>query len=424
MNIKLVGLISLMISFGAVYWFFQPVIQFSNGHPWDAEVYYAMAQQAAAQTSLSGAKPFIYRFGTSMLVGKLFPANIMLGFSIINGLFGIGIVVSSAIILSRYLKSYWVVALLLGLLIMNPNGPARFLGFFPVFTDASALFFITAIFAIGGSGKTGMLVKTGLLLLTTLGVFFREIVLIAPLSLLMENSYWRYFKKHDDQNELTYCLLCSVFLGLLGIAATHLMVEATGDYTAFSHALFSLSRHIKHPDIFLLAFFTTYGPVFLILVLNARYTIKRLSLYPHLFIYTLLVFIIAIVGGTHTDRFLFWAFPSVLLGLGLVMENAFKQTRLDLSGCLFWSVLVLSQLLAFRAFTVLPDALIDVLKDTEHSRLPGLVLFAPYGDCASIEQIYSTYMGVEQRIIVLLEYIVLGVFLHLTMPRIISVDNA
>lgn len=415
---KLIGLL-IVIGFGFLYWYFQPIIQLDNGHPWDANNYYVMAQQVVMQQPLSGEKPFIYRLGTSFLVGKLFPANLMLGFTLINALFGIGIIVSTAIILSRLLKTNWIVLVLLGLLVMNPNGPARFLGLFPVFTDPSALFFIATIFAIGGGKETNIVIKLALVLLSMLGVFFREIVLIAPLSLLIENVYWRYFVKQYNKNAMTYCLVLSVILGAISLVVTHLMVVATGDYTSASHALISLKRHIAHPDIFIVAFLTTYGPVFLILVLNVRDTVKIIAQYPHLFCYLVMVLILAILGGTHTDRFIFWAFPVILLALGFIIKNSLLRAPFNFSTAWFWLILVGSQLVAFRAFAVLPGATFNALKDwwVESSLMPNSIFFAPYGDGLHIIEMYSSFMNIKQRMIVLTQYVYLLLVLSFLMPK-------
>ncbi len=434
----------LIIVSSALYWYCQPIIKLNQGHPWDADVYYRMAEQVASNQPFFGAKPFIYRIGMPFVVGKLFPHNIMLGFSVVSAIFSVGIVVSIAKLLNRYISSFYIVFTLLCLLVINPNGPVRFYSFMPVFTDSSALFFITAIFALRAVEGASILVNAYILLLSIVGVCFREVVVIAPLSLLIESIYWQYILKRESKKSRSPWIFLSVIGGFGGIIVTHLMVKPIGLYTFSSHALYSIKLLIENLEIFLVALCVIYGPVFLILLLNPRRVFKIIAKYPYIGIYLLIVLGLAVVGGTHTDRFIFWAFPSVLLVLGLLVEERFftggydapfatpsgvgEDRLINFSGSIkpkksnflsiaFWMVLVISQLFAFRVFENLPNLDVDPLKNTEHSNITGIVLLSHYGDETNIAQIYAAYMGVEQRMVVLYQYIGLLIFFSLTMPK-------
>lgn len=405
-----------IICIAILYWQYQPVIILHNGHPWDSDVYYQMAQQIATNKPLIGEKPFIYRLGTPFLVGKLFPNHIMLGFLTLSTGFSVGILIATTIILKRYIQSFYIVAALLGLLIMNPSGPVRFYRFMPVFTDASALFFILTIFALATAQKKTPSIHSLILVLSIIGAAFREIVLIAPLSLLIERYYWRHTANLTNNNLSISWLIASAISGLWVIIATHTLVTAIGDYTFFSHALYSIHRQFTNPDIFIVAAFEIYGPVLLILLLNLRQSARIIAQYPYLVCYTLLIMILVILGGTHTDRFVFWAFLPILLMLGLLIESYRMNTRHYLT-MLFWSILTITQLFAFRAFQPLPNLNVDPLKNTDHSNTTGVVLLTHYGAETNIAQIYSAYMGIELRRTVLYQYLGLLIIFSLIMPK-------
>lgn len=415
-NLSKYGVAIFISSIAILYWHCQPVVTLHEGHPWDSDVYYQMAQQVAAGKPLIGEKPFIYRLGTPFLVGKLFPDNIMLGFLALSTGFSVGILITTAIILKRYIQSFYIVMALLGLLIINPSGPVRFYRFMPVFTDASALFFILTIFALATAQKKTISTHVVILALSIIGVAFREIVLIAPLSLLIERCYWQHNADSTNHKPGIVWLMASVIGGLWVIIATHSTVTAIGNYTFLSHALYSIHRQLTNPDIFIVAACAIYGPVLLILLLSPRQSIHIIAQYPYLVCYTILIMLLVILGGTHTDRFVFWAFLPISLILGLLIENYRINSRNYLA-MLFWAVLTITQLFAFRTFQTLPNLDIDPLKNTDHSTTTGIVLLTHYGAETNIAQLYSAYMGVELRRTVLYQYIGLLMVFRLIMPK-------
>ncbi|OAD20642.1 membrane protein, partial [Candidatus Thiomargarita nelsonii] len=77
------GLILLLLLM--FYVFTQNIISINNGIAWDAEVYYSMSSQFVnGETSITGIEPFIYRIGTTYIVAKLFPQNLMQGYLFYN----------------------------------------------------------------------------------------------------------------------------------------------------------------------------------------------------------------------------------------------------------------------------------------------------------------------------------------------------
>ncbi|MGC2063101.1 MAG: hypothetical protein WA610_08985 [Thermodesulfovibrionales bacterium] len=387
----------VLLIVAALYTVTQDRVLWYDGHPYDSDEYYRMALQVAAGSTISVGKPFGYRVAAPTIVGRFFPDNIMAGFLGLNLFFGLAILVITALLFYRCFRSHWTIVISLALLIANPHGPVRFTKFFPVFTDAGALFFIIAILYVGISLRPTPWIVVSIL--GFVGVFFREIVLIAPLSLLF-GSLWRVFKDHEGAG-VSLRLVSPVLSAAAGIGVTHLLVQPLGEYTFSSHALFSLTRHIQHPSILLAAPLTVYGPVILLLLIRARQTTAFFTRHPELACYACLIGMLAVFGGTHTDRFFFWAFPALLPAVGVVTEEWIRERGWSIRIAVLLIPLVLAQVLAFRAFHQLPNSNFNSL---DNPGRPGLVLFAPYGEGLTLAQMHAAFMSAMQRRIVLIEY--------------------
>ena len=68
----------------AYFGFTQAPISIEDGHPYDSEAYFAMAEQVAAGEPISTLRPFAYRVALPFLVGTLFPHDIAFGFELLN----------------------------------------------------------------------------------------------------------------------------------------------------------------------------------------------------------------------------------------------------------------------------------------------------------------------------------------------------
>lgn len=407
-----------LLLLGAAYAVTQDRVQWYDGHPYDADDYYHMAVQIASGSPVAVIIPFSYRLAAPFLVAKLFPGSIMAGFLGLNLFFGLLILIITGLLFSRCFRSPWTIVAALALLIANPHGPVRFTKFFPVWTDAGALFFIVLILYLGSTKRPTPWLA--LSLLGFVGVFFREIVLVAPFSLLFA-GLWRSSKDRQPAAD-SLKLLLPVLSAAAGIGITHALVQPSGDYTFSSHALFSLNRHLQSPGILLAAPLTVYGPVLLLLLVRARQTAAFFLRQPELASYACCIGVLAVFGGTHTDRFLYWAFPALLAAVGAVAEELISGTLTRAGGGLRAAaliiVLVLAQALAFRAFHQLPNSNFNSLNDPGR---PEFVLLAPYGKNLTLAQMHSAYMHPLQRRAVLLEYGALLTCLLLT-RRLLGAD--
>jgi len=398
-----IGLLVCLI-FAVPYGVTQERIRYHDGHPYDAEAYVQMAGQVARHEPLSTWKPYVYRVGLPWLVGILFPNDPMDGFRIVN-------VVAGALtlcVLWAFLMSFApgpAMAITFFLFVANPNGPLRFSHFYPGFTDPPALLCILLIFFVHRRWPgvaPGTIVATSVLTLG--GVMFRDMVLAAPAALWA--AAWSDGRSSRDGLRLRLRALLSPWLlpivvGVAGIALTHASVTPIGDYASLAGAMDSiqrnLSRHLQLP----LAPFVCYGPILVLLVPYWRAAWTTLAGHRDLLVYLMLVAVLTLVGGLHTDRFVHWSFPVVLPLLAVAIGRLISERPSVYSTALIGSIVV-AQVLAFRILGTIPNGTYDALVCPGR---PSLWLFGPYGDDVNFAQMYAAYMDGWSRLILLSEYI-------------------
>jgi len=171
----------------------QPEISYNNGLGWDGVNYHQMAEQITNGEQISTKSPFVSRVGLPNLVAKVYPDNIKSGFLYLNWFFSILNSILLALLLARFINRKWVIYLLVFLYITQWHGYHRFGSFYPVQVDPLAISLILASLLV--------LLKRGITLLdiillsviTLLGTFVREIVVI-PSVLIIAKAYF-YYKK-------------------------------------------------------------------------------------------------------------------------------------------------------------------------------------------------------------------------------------
>ncbi|MER3330247.1 MAG: hypothetical protein RIF34_11755, partial [Candidatus Kapaibacterium sp.] len=177
----------------AISHFVQPEISYNNGLGWDGVNYHQMAEQIANGEQISTKSPFVSRVGLPYLVAKIYPDDIKSGFLYLNWLFSILNSILLALLLARFINRKWVIYILVFFYIMQWHGYHRFGPFYPVQVDPLAISLILASLLV--------LLKKGITLLdiillsviTLLGTFVREIVVI-PALLIIAKGYF-YYKK-------------------------------------------------------------------------------------------------------------------------------------------------------------------------------------------------------------------------------------
>lgn len=417
-KVKMLLALSLMLAIAAAYVSTQDQIMLGDGRPWDAAFYYDMAKQVAADDKISTIKPFVFRLALPYLVGKIFPNDIMLGFKVINLTFGVLTLGLLFTLLTTVTRNWSVISLMCLLWILNPKAPFRLIPFYPALTDPPALFFMAAILLIQHkipSHSFGKLFLVGIL--TFIGVLFREIVLVASLSIAY--AEWIRLKRTGDALTISdFFSMLPIAMGLLGIVLTHRMVlvsEVSGyTYTYFGAAMEMIRFNLKHPQVFILAFIMAYGPIITVILVAPWQPVKNLlKQRPELQAFIFLVMVLALIGGHHTDRFWYWGFPVILLLIALSLDKlatiypGYPLMPLIVS-------VIIAQGLAFRIFGLIPNA----IANPDDSVTPQLWVFAPYGSGINHSHMYAAFMGIHSCWMVLAEYFIFTVWILILGARL------
>lgn len=394
------------------YSFSQPAISLNDGHPFDSQSYFKMAEQAAADESISELKPFAYRVALPYLVGTFFKNDLDLGFKVLNLGFGL----LTLILMIDYFKHFKLrnvtILVLLILFVVNPNSVFRFSQFIPAYTDPAGLFFVLLFMVMGYRVKNITIsMGFGLLVLAFIGVLFREIALCGVLVFIYAQCFELKARSPFLAVDLTKKLLicCLPLAGALwGIFLTHRVINATGGYLFSDTIVGVISQLANQPSIYFVSWLTAFGviPVVLLIGLNRKILIF-LRENQSVTVFLLGSILLSLVSGFHTDRIVFWSYPAVLLLFGYFIENS-PVTDSSLSfKLLFYMPLGIVQIISNRVFLSIPDDPFGKLFSpgpAEH------IYFAPYGN-VTLGHTYGSTMVVEDRFTLLYQFGILAIFL-------------
>jgi len=407
-----VFLVAILLLAAFSYSFSQPAISLNEGHPFDTQSYFTMAEQAAAGESISELKPFAYRVALPYIVGTLFKNNLDLGFKVLNLGFGLLTLVLMIDYFKHYKLSNLTILVLLILFVINPNSVFRFSQYIPAYTDPAGLFFVLFFMVMGYRVKNiTIAMGCGLLILAFIGVLFREIALCGVLVFIYAQCFKSKASPPFLAVNLTKKLLicCLPLIGALsGIFLTHQLINATGGYLFSDTTIGVISQLASKPSIYFVSWLTAFGviPVVLLIGLNRKMLIF-LRQNQSVTVFLLGSILLSLASGFHTDRIVFWSYPAVLLLFGYFIEHS-PVTNSRLSFKLFFYVpLVIVQTISNRAFSNIPD---DPLGSFFAPGPAEHIYFAPYGN-VTLGHIYGSTMIVEDRITLLYQFGALALYL-------------
>lgn len=320
----------------------------------DAAEYYRMARQMAAGAAPSAEVPYAYRLGVPWLVSRLSPADPMAGFFAINVASG----VLTAALLSLWLRhGVERLAVRLGLVTCFAaawHGPVRYVHYNNGYVDP--LYLVCVILALAAieslNHHESRMTLAVLTALSMAGTFVRETMILLPVSAMVAagpavraGASWRAALR-------PWSRMWPVVAAAAAIATTHLVVTAEPE-RSFVGAAAQWVR--KGPSAYVLAWFTAYGPVLAVLLFDWRNVGRDLGVRRHLAAYLGLCAVLALVGGSDTERFLFWAMPVVYLLIGRAVERRLPVMR----GPLVAGALLVAQAVSARVFWAIPDTRVD-----------------------------------------------------------------
>ncbi|MEN8220018.1 MAG: hypothetical protein ABFS56_27450 [Pseudomonadota bacterium] len=390
----------------------QDIISINKGIAWDAEVYYSMSTQIVnGDTPIKGIEPFIYRIGTPYIVAKLFPQNLVQGYLLYNLTIGFLTILLFYFFLRLFINNQLIILIFLVAYIINPLGVLRFTLLYPIYTDPTAILLSLLILYISiyFFKNKNWLITLSLSILSLIGVLFREIVILAPLSVLLTYIIIIIFHKKPSF-EIIYRTI-PVLASITGLALSHKLVEVyPSEYSFYSQAVLYMQANLQNPSRYISAILMTIGPIILLPIVLHRYidiSHKQLTLIIYMFGILLLSFI----GGMHIDRFIFWGEIAYIPLIAIVVYNTNTNSILEKT-LLFIPVLV-AQLIAHRAFLPIPDMQTLNLSGPIINENIQFVLFSPYGEKISAIYTYAATMTQELRLQIIFQYFILFSYLML-----------
>lgn len=318
---------------------------------WDAQQYYLIASQIAAGQTPAAEAPYVYRLGMPWLVAQFWPANPARGFLVLNILCGLVTAPLLAWWLRTGVERFGVRLAVVALFASAWHGPIRYVHFNGGYVDPPFLVFVLLALVLLHAMRT---TPRGWMLavftaLTVAGTLVRETMILLPISALLRGTIG---KDKDAGVRLEWQQLAPIIAGAITITLTHLVVEAD---TTRSFVAAALQWIRKPPTAYLLAWFTAYGPVLALLVFDGKRVIADLRANPHLLGFLGLCAFLAFVGGSDTERFVFWAMPVIYLLVG----RAFERHLHIFQSATIGVVLIVAQALSARIFWPIPDPTVD-----------------------------------------------------------------
>lgn len=387
------------LALGCLFFLRQPLVTYHGGVFLDAEQYHTMAGFVADREPIRGHKPFVYRVASPWLAGTFWPDHVVEAFRWSNLFWGCLALAVHAAIFWTVFRRAWVVAVLCVLFVVNLNSPFRMGAFYPLMTDPPMLFFSGSILLLDVRHRVWAMRDVVLAsVLAAVGVLFREVVLLAPLAVFLGSLFASGDWRDRQERRQIGARLVPWIAGLLALAMTRVLAHPVGDYTYFGQVLEVLGEHARAPLTYLLAPIVSYGPILVfLLVLGGGAAWRTLRQTPSLLVYGVGVLGLALIGGYHGVRFVFWGAAPCLVAIGA----ALLATRDDYERRWVWLLvpLVVLQVLAMNPLGSIPD-----VPSLEAVDLPSRYWLFPYGDDAHYNHIWTHAMRAELRWRVFLQY--------------------
>ena len=287
-------------------------------HAWDFKYYIAFAEDGFAMKDLIS--PVAYRYMTPFLAAglhHLFPLSIPEAFKVLAYI-GLWLQLMGIYLLVLYYTKSMTAAIVSTLITAFSAVSVKFLLFDPFRPDIFAYFIV--LLAVYLAFKKEVL---WLMVVSAIGVQFREFTilpLIAYFINLMLNKEWQEFKKYILP--LIFTLILSVLLPrlLIPVTASYQYVKSLGDLLAIP---LDGWRNFNWLYTILIYFLPTF-----ILLTKDRFTEVKKKIptqdFTFIIIYTLLVALLSMYGGTDLARFTTFLFIPQIIFVGYMTSFASK----------------------------------------------------------------------------------------------------
>lgn len=345
-------------------WTRQAPISLHGGLGWDGVDYAAMAEQLGRGEAPRTAAPFVYRIGAPALADWLAPGDALTGFRWLNG----GLALLLPCLLFAWLRRVGLrpgTALLLSALFATQwHAPLRLTPFYPVHVDPLLwAFWLLALLGLEGSrGARESRRLLGWSVFALVAVPVREVLLLPVLAQSVQGltlpqpgeSAGAWLRRLGA--EFRWRRLLPLALGLAVFLLIQLWAQPVGSYGFLKTAVLWL--WLKSVPHYLHGFCQALGPGVLVLLgLGWRTARLGLARRPELLVWLAGVLALGWLGGSDTERLLYWGAPLFLWLAGLAFEEFRGGLRRRPAAAAAWlGFLGLGQLLSQRLFWLIPDS--------------------------------------------------------------------
>lgn len=408
-RIELVIILFIFVLINIISQTLQQPISLNNGQGWDGVIYFDVAEQFANHRLPNSQAPFVYRIGTPLLVSLLFKSDLLLGFKIVNIAGNLLTALLFVFWLRLYLNNLKTRVLLSTLFLVMWHGPVRFVYYYPAYSDPWVfVVLLTGLIGIQKTQTSPTILRICFIgLVTLVGVTFRKVVFIIPLAFLFSTNPFipsggiSYALAKIQVNRVIKSVPLTYFLplglGILGILIVFLTASQNNSYSYIKTAVgWAYGKPLL---TYLHAWFIAFGPIIVISIYNWRSVIRFLARNQFMLVYLLVFSVLAWIGGSDTERILFWGMPIVYLLIGKSIEDnavILKSTPLLI-------ILFVSQLFSERVLWTIPD-----YPNTFPTPLPILTILS---NSFQYFDLYSFHGSLNIQVVSFFEYLLLGVLL-------------
>ena len=326
---ELIAVMVIFVLVNSITYLNQERISYNSGQGWDGVTYFKIAEQLSQGQWPHAEAPFVYRIGTPALAALLPIDNLLDSFLLVNLLANTATACLLIILLRMYLSDWKIRFILIAMFMLQWHAPFRFVFFYPAYVDP--IFFTFSIASLILLTKLKRKYSTvnlvALSIVISIGVIFREVILLFAFSvpfitnpLNVKIFQWRGIIKKIEK--FRFVLLLPLLLGILGLAFMRLLGSQTNNYSfvytagswAWDRSLFS----------YLLSWFIAFGPILTILIYNIKNALAYLMREQYLFVLLVGYAVLGWIGGSDTERLIYWSMPVVYILIGQAIYNMRK----------------------------------------------------------------------------------------------------
>ena len=327
--------------------FLQPPLTFLAGRGWELGTYFDVASKIRDGVALSGSAPAVFRIGVPWIVAHLPVSDLSRGFFYVN-LVASALTASLLVLLLRHFLSSWKIRVaILVFYFIHWLGPTRFIYYTSGGVDAPGLLFLLAgllLIERFRRGHRGLLDLAMLSMVVIVGVTIRETTLAIPIVFAFVA-----IDRREPFGRDSLVALIPLFLGGVAFALVRTSVTQVDHYNFLGAALNWF--YSKPLPTYILGWFITFGPVLVLPMISLKIVKRFATEQTHLLIYIILFTLLAYIGGSDTERILFWSMPAMLVLFGMWFEHTERSVGMRV----FIGVVLLLQLISERAFWNTPD---------------------------------------------------------------------